>query len=512
MTLFEKIFIHSIFKFITYYNLKDFKNQLLEEKHEILNYYFIPKEKEEIYKEFNSKLDKLIKNNFNLETKFILKYLNKENIDIFYIVISNEILSKIDLNYGIYSQFSTFFQNLLEEQENISDTFKSVISLLIKENTFNSITKKTILSKKKDDLISIDYYLYEIILTIMRFCLLISFNQKMNNFYYNLLTNNCIYTIDNSFIPGIDESDDDSIINNFHLLENHLNTKTADHGAYVCSCGCYYEIAPCGFPTESFECLNCKQLIGGTDKTPEEKGYHKMIKREGHLRIFKNIEEKKQEFDRFKDTDELIPNMLLSEYEKKYITPLLNKNNYGVPKIDKITFIQKNKKIRKLSQVGYRLLNLIFYSHLYFCDCLGYLDSSLKKKYLFENMNFIDILKINWELLEEALFEKGIPNIQIFLNLIFDKIIDLLENCGEMKTAEERNIFENNIENLLLECYKEYPNFAEKYNSINQELHNNDPENLKSIILELYNPAQCDEKKYPFLNYFYMTKYQNKKL
>ena len=122
-------------------------------------------------------------------------------------------------------------------------------------------------------------------------------------------------------------------------------------------------------------------------------------------------------------------------------------------------------------------------------------------------MNFIDILKINWELLEEALFEKGIPNIQIFLNLIFDKIIDLLENCGEMKTAEERNIFENNIENLLLECYKEYPNFAEKYNSINQKLHNNDPKNLKSIILELYNPAQYDEKKYPFLEYFYMTKY-----
>ena len=57
-----------------------------------------------------------------------------------------------------------------------------------------------------------------------------------------------------------------------------------------------------------------------------------MIKREGHLRIFKNIEEKKQEFDRFKDTDELIPNMLLSEYEKKYITPLLNKNNYKFQK------------------------------------------------------------------------------------------------------------------------------------------------------------------------------------
>ena len=486
--------------------IEDFKNQLIEEKNEILNYYFISTEKKEICKELYVELDKLIKNNFNLETKIILKYLTEENIDIFYSVIANKILSNIDLNFGIYSQFSTFSQNLFQEQDNISNTFKSVISLITKENSFNSIVRKTILSKEKDDSISIDYDLYEIILTSMRFCLPTAFNQKKNNFYYNLLSNNAIYTINNSFIPGIDEPDD-FILANFYLLENHLNSKTADHGAYVCSCGCYYEIDPCGFPTESFECLNCKKLIGGMEKKPEEKGYHKMIIREGHLRIFKNIEDKKQEFDRFKDTDELIPNMLLSEYEEKYITPLLNKNNCGIPKIDKITFIQKNKKIRKLSQVGYRLLNFIFYSHLYFSDCNGYFDSEFKKKYLFENKTFIDILKINWELLEEALFEKGILIIQIFLNLIFNKIAILLKNCGEMKNAEERNIFEENIENILLEYYNEYPNYAEKYISINQEFHNTDPEKLKSIILELYNPDKYDEKKYPFLEYFYMTKY-----
>ena len=234
--------------------IEDFKNQLIEEKNEILNYYLIPIEKIIIYKEFDEELDKLIKNNFNLETKFILKYLTEENIDIFYSVIANKILSSIDLSYGIYSQFSYFSQNLLREQNTISEPFKNVISLFTKENTFNSIVKKTILSKEKDDLISIDYYPYEIILTSMRFCVQTTFNSKTNNFYYNLISNNCIYTINNSFIPGIDEPDD-SILANFHLLENHLNTKTADHGAYVCSCGCYYEIAPCGFPTESFECL-----------------------------------------------------------------------------------------------------------------------------------------------------------------------------------------------------------------------------------------------------------------
>ena len=150
----------------------------------------------------------------------------------------------------------------------------------------------------------------------------------------------------------------------------------------------YYQIDPCGFPTESFNCLYCKKLIGGEPKLPEEKGYHKMILREGHYRIFKNFEEKKLEFERFNDTDELIPNKLLSEYKKEVIDPLLKKK-YETPKnqkIDKITFIQKNKIIRNLSQIGYRLLNFIFYSHLYFSDCLGYINLEIKKNFLFDNI------------------------------------------------------------------------------------------------------------------------------
>ena len=341
--------------------IDDFKEQLFQEKKEILNYYFIASEqKKEIYNEFIIELDKLIENDFNSETKLLLKYIKEENIDIFYSIIANKILSNIELNNRLYIKFVSFYKNLINKNENnASQNMKELLALFTDEIKFTTIITNKIKIQNKDNISnSIDYKKYEIVLNSLRFCIQTTYKKNQKNLYYNILSNNVSNIIDSYCLPGIDEPDN-SFINNYHQIEEHLNTKSPDHGAYVCSCGTYYEIAPCGFPTESFECLSCKKLIGGTRKKPEEKGYHKMIIRKGHYRIFKNLEEKKEEFERFNDTDELIPNMLLSEYKSKIIDPILQKNNYGIPKIDKITFIQKNKKIRKLSQAGYRLLNFV---------------------------------------------------------------------------------------------------------------------------------------------------------
>ena len=234
-----------------------------------------------------------------------------------------------------------------------------------------------------------------------------------------------------------------------------------------------------------------------------------MIIRKGHYRVFKNIEDKNKEFNRFKDTDKLIPNILLSDYKTKVIDPLIKTKCYGIAKMDRFIFIQKDKKIRNLSQVGYRLLNYILYSHLFFSYCLGYLNDEFQNKYLSDDMNFIEIIKINWELLEEALFNRGITLIQIFLNFIFDKISKLLKKCPEIYTIEERNKFEDSIEKILEEAYKEYENYSNIYLNLNLKLHNLDKENLKSIILELYNPEDYPEEKYPFLKFFMITKYQS---
>ena len=487
--------------------IDEFKDELTEKKQEILNYYFLPKNGNFIkYEECLKEINLLIENQFCYNTENFEKYISEENIDIFYTICVNNILSYIDLNDELYIKFNSFSKNLFNKNLNYSEYLKKLLFLLLNENNFNSIIRPKILLKKGNSNTLIDYNIYEILLYSMRFCLKTTYHKNNNNLYSKLINEECIDKINKLCLPGIDEPND-KIINNYYLLEKHLNNKSSDYGAYVCSCGVYYEIPPCGFPIESYNCINCKQKIGGMEKGKDEKGYHKMIIRKGHYRIFKSLEDKTKEFNRFGDTDKLIPNMLLSEYKEKIIEPLLRDKCCGIPTIDKNIFIQKNKKIRNMSQVCYRLLNYIFYSHLFFCDCLGYINKDFKDKYLNDNLTFIEILEIDWNLLKEALFEKGITLIQIFLNLIFEKFSNLLKNCTEIYNDEQRINFENSVESLLQESYKEYESYYNIYLSINFRLHNTNKESLKSIILELYNPNDYPEDKYPFLKYFIFTKY-----
>ena len=64
-------------------------------------------------------------------------------------------------------------------------------------------------------------------------------------------------------------------------IESNLNKLAKNVGCYVCSCGNYYPIPPCGFPTEESFCYVCHEKIGGLN--------HKLVKREGHMRIYKDL-------------------------------------------------------------------------------------------------------------------------------------------------------------------------------------------------------------------------------
>ena len=58
--------------------------------------------------------------------------------------------------------------------------------------------------------------------------------------------------------------------------------------------------------------------------------------------------------------------------------------------------------------------------------------------------------------MKDALQSKGIQIIQIFINLIFDKLVEKLKNCKLIKTTEDRDKFEAEIEQVLEGAYKEY--------------------------------------------------------
>ena len=312
-----------------------------------------------------------------------------------------------------------------------------------------------------------------------------------------------------------------NIVDDYHLITfgniiNHLNNYPEDQGCYVCSCGFYYSLDPCGFPTEgnTFNCPICGEKCGWGKKRVPTRGppNHGMVIRKGHFRIYKNVGHKNREMEKYEDSDANIPNKCLDEYKSEVIEPILNEAAQGFTKINMDYFKSQNKDVRNLSIIGYRLLNFIAYSHLFFAYCLGYISENNMEQYLIKDMNIIQIIKSDWNLLKESLQKKNVGSIQIFMNMIFRKLSNLIKECKILKNLKQRENFEKEVENLVEECIENYPDFSIKYNDENKkqlELNNQD---IKTIIAQLI-PVTEDiypENEYPMLKYFNLTKYKTK--
>ena len=200
--------------------------------------------------------------------------------------------------------------------------------------------------------------------------------------------------------------------------------------------------------------------------------------------------------------------MLLEDYKKTKIDPIIEESKYGICKISKMTFESKDCLIRKLSSVGYRLLNFILYSHLFFSNCLGFISKEdLQTKYLCNGMTCIEMIVVNWDLLKDNLQSKYGIIIQIFMNLIFEELSQKIKICKFLKTIEERENFEKEIENIIKKTIDNYENNSKIYMDSNfTELQIN-INNMKSLLLENLDINLYNEDLYPFYKYFFMTTY-----
>jgi hypothetical protein len=211
----------------------------------------------------------------------------------------------------------------------------------------------------------------------------------------------------------------------------------------------------------------------------------------------------------YDDTDENIPNMLLDDYKSKVIDPILESSIFGINQITKIRFEQNNLKVRNLSQIGYRLLNFILYSHLFYGHCLGYITDENMNKYTCEGLSCMKMLEIDWDFLDDSLQSKGIKVIQIFMNMIFYKIINKLITYKEIKNLEDLEKCEDEIEKLLEESYKEYEEYSKKYDEYNEQYLQLNKDSMKALLLE-NNEVNYYEYEYPFYRLFLMTTYPTK--
>ena len=397
-----------------------------------------------------------------------------------YNILSNLPLTK-NQAMDSYKNFCNYAKTIFTNNKNIHYVKElwALLSLFFDSYTYNSKTKDKI-SVEKD---KIDIQIFEILLYGFRFCansLYFKKNEKIDIkklLFPSILTKDCKKIIDNSLIPGIDDKEDLHVFN-LESIQFHLNNFADSCGCYVCSCGIYYNIDPCGFPTSrrTFKCQGCGKDCGWGPKVIKDKGAsnHGMIIREGHYRIFKDKAQKVSQMSRWNDPDENIPNKLYEEYSKEVYEKYGKNSAFGFNSVDRDYFEKQDKKIRKLSSIGYRLLNFISYSHLFFSYCLDNIKNDELNQYLIRTCNILKIIQIDWDFLKEDLQKENIGSIQIFLNMIFKDLSKLIRNFKITKNDLDRENFEIQVEELIKKCMEKYHDYSEKYKIENKKQSDSD--------------------------------------
>ena len=404
------------------------------------------------------------KENYKKLLSSIIEYLNKEN-------------KKLDKDILIF--INTFF-DFKSLNENI---FKKIGIIEDDDNKYKNIDKITIL------------------LYALRFVFSILVISKVNKnnpegFYFNLITKNISNVIESSYIPGNFQYSSLKI-DSFYQIKALLQANHYNYGAYLCSCGYHYTIDKCTFPTVEFPCPVCKQKIGGTK--------HIIVRRPGHIRVFFDEESRSIKL-KHSYADKEIPNKLLFELENE-----INLEKRGLEKgfklvnnIDKKKFLQNQDKIRDMNNITYRFLNFIFYSFLFYSNIQGFLKDKNLNKYVIKSMTCFEIMEKDWKFMNEILEN---ISIEIFLNLIFNGIIEKMITCPKMDTKEKAINFEDNVNEFIINKIKD-SNSIKKLKKINDDIININPNSYKALIQEIYPYNKFPD--YPDLKYFYISEFPGK--
>ena len=438
--------------------------------------------------------------NFNIIEK-INDLDNKEDIiDLLFCLISNYLLCDFiginqqnHVNSLLFNNFLRIIKELIQENIlKINKPQNKLLNLILEpELIFNKIIRKygKINSKR-----------FDIIAYSIRF--LLSIHNKINFYTYFFHEDTKNY-INSYYIPGT-FMELDLFLMTLQDIEKHLNKEPMRCGCYVCSCGYYYPIPPCGYPYSESDCPYCHMKIGGL--------HHKLIKREGHMRIYKNINDLNENggYNGGSNKEHLsCAVMTLDDYKNNVINKRPSLDYKGIKKEYKNNF-KRTQVFRNINPLTYRILHFMLYSHLFFSNALEFLNDNELNDYCVDGMNCMEILEDDWSFIEECLKEKGISKIQIFFNYIFKEFINEFQKSGKMDTVLDRNNFEKKINEFLGKKVKkeEYKEYEELYLR-----HNIKPVGdliIKGIIEEILKPSEYSEIDFPYLKYFYYQKEINK--
>ena len=501
-------------------------------------------EKQVEKKELQGSLEKLFFGGYTLEdlqtekeirslAKFNQRNLNETqflcNIDLFI----NDNLSTLKTEEGKELCKNSIdmkdFNNYVTNSLHYSNSTKNLINLFFKEEEFNI---------KLSDIVNNTNY-FEILLYAYKFAIICSMADQ-NSVFSKMINEKMVENIKNSYIPGVDLFCDS-------LVESYLNMKkpiSQSHnggyanGYYICDCGEYYFQPPCGVPTTLYYCANCSKKIGGLNQKliirDEDNGVYKI------MRIYPD-EKNKNDVQARGDLQSIYgqnfengyPNKIFKDFEKE-MKQKMNEDYRGIHEQCYLLFINETKNIRKISnQVTYRLLNFIIYSNIYYGLKCGFLsiddinknnyipieekpyegsytedeDDSYndyrakllnkRKEGISDEKSIIEILRLNWILLEKQLKEKNVNSIQIYINTIIKGLFEFIKTSNDMSTPEQRNSFESEFDSFINQSILDYENNSANYIENIDKIMSNNLE-IEYKILERENMMNNVEIKYPY--------------
>ena len=107
-----------------------------------------------------------------------------------------------------------------------------------------------------------------------------------------------------------------------------------------------------------------------------------------------------------------------------------------------------------------------------------------------------------------SLKEIGIKNSQAFINMIFVKIIELMNNLDTVDTVEKFDTFEKSVNDYIIEIITNKDNIDKlnkDYEELNGQLLNLNPQSIKEIIQSSYDPSIYSQNLYPDIQYYSLS-------
>ena len=461
---------------------------------------FITKKNNDYYQILLPEINKFILQQ-NYELKLNFEEINK-NFDSFYSILVNKLLSYLRSNEkALYADKLKIIYDISNNKLNFGDEGKTLYKLLLNENSLqNEIFKKI-----SDDPLTQDDF--EILLYSFRF-ILNTQNNKNKFFYNNILKKNTSNFIKNNFIPGSFPFMNEYIRSYNDLLEKL--PKKLDIGYYICKdCGFLYEVEYCTYPMKTNTCPN-NHTIGGTQHVCYKKDIRVFLDKKSNEDFKKNWDDlyPKYQWHNYKDWQPSFIHKTLEEFKRDYIDQYLSKKQKGIISEFRYNDFENNIQVRNLSNIAYRLLNFILYSYLLGAFILNNLSVEEARNFLVENLfphTLFGVIKNGWKALDKSVKEIGINNAQTFINIIFDKVIELMNNLDSVDTQEKLDNFEkaiNSYINEIISNKEKIEEYNNEYHRLNNDLLNFDPQSIKEIIKGDFEPSIYDKNVYPDIEYY----------